>query len=172
MKFNHEDGTLYAIHRGVVTRGFQIASGDAVGRATAPSPFPEGALALQRDHFAERGVDLAKEIPSLFWGTINVEISCKLVLDVPDFTITDVDWTKTLSGDARLTPETFSFIRCCFVFDGAYHTGLLYYPHPETKLPTNRHNFDVLEVLTHRVEGLHYGAPAAVVCRSDAFRRI
>ncbi|HEX8364043.1 MAG TPA: hypothetical protein VF603_02025 [Allosphingosinicella sp.] len=160
---------MYVIHAGTVTSGFQFASGGAVGRGTDPSPFGAGTLALQHPHFKARGLDLAAEIPSLVWGTINVELEREVSLARADRTIPDIDWTSD-GVPTRIPPETFSFVRCCFAFDDRYFPGLIYYPHPETKPNTNRHRYDVLEVLTCRVDGLTMGSSAAIMCRADAFR--
>ena len=161
---------MYAIHDGVVGRGFQFASGEAVGRNVDPSPFSRGTLRLQDAHFQARGFDLADAIPGLHWGTVNVELGVELVLASPDLTLSLVDWTAGESDPAaRIAPESFSFVRCCLAHDGNFHAGYIYYPHPETKPATNAHRYHVLEVLTHRVDGLAYGEPASVICRSDAF---
>lgn len=160
----------YTIYPGRVARGFQFASGEAVNRKTNPSPFSGGTLHLQERHFRAKAFDMVREIPNLFWGTINVEIGAQLELRTPDLTIRNVDWTRDQpKPEARIAPEHFSFIRCCLAADGVYHPGFLYYPHPETKPSTNSHRFDVLEVLTHRVEGLAYGDEVSIMCRADAF---
>jgi hypothetical protein len=160
---------VYTIFNGVVQRGFQFASGQAIGREQAPSPFARGTLEMQHPHFKARGFDLEAEVPGLFWGTINVKIDRELVLAKPDHTLELVDWTAGTTG-ARIAPETFSFVRCCVAVDGRYHAGLIYYPHPATKGATNAHHYDVLEVLTSQIEGLSVGKPASVICRADAFR--
>jgi hypothetical protein len=163
---------MQTIYTGVVGRGFQFASGEAVGRKDNPSPFSKGTLELQKPHFERRGIDLETLVPGLRRGTINLELSRKLILRRADYVASLVDWTQ--GEETRIPPETFSFVRCCFVYplgDGSvgYYPGLLYYPHPETKPTTNRHNFDALEVLTRDVAGLAYGTPASVICRADAF---
>lgn len=160
---------MYTIFNGVVQPGFQFASGQAIGREHAPSPFARGTLEMQHPHFKARGFDLEAEVPGLFWGTINVRLDRELVLARPDHTLELVDWTAATDG-ARIPPETFSFVRCCLAVDGRYHAGLIYYPHPETKGQTNAHHYDVLEVLTERIERIGLGSEAAVICRDDAFR--
>jgi hypothetical protein len=160
---------VYTIFNGVVQPGFQFASGQAIGREKAPSPFARGTLEMQHPHFKARGFDLEAEVPGLFWGTINIKIDRELVLAQPDRTLELVDWTAGAPG-AQIPPETFSFIRCCVAFGGRYHLGLIYYPHPETKGPTNAHRYDALEVVTERIEGIGPGSEAAVFCRENAFR--
>ncbi len=160
---------MYVIHEGTITSGFQFASGAAVGRETNPSPYGAGTLFLQHPHFKARGFDVEAEVPGMVWGTINLELERDLALARADHTFPNVDWTAE-GAATRIAPETFSFVRCCFAFDERYFPGLIYYPHPETKPNTNVHRFNVLEVLTSRVEGLMNGAAAAIVCRKDAFR--
>lgn len=163
---------MYQLHSGVITRGFQFASGEAVGRGSSPSPFSAGTLELQRPHFVQRGFDLEHEVPNLIWGTINIELPYKLVIAQADVTLENIDWTRPHDAHLVLPAETFSFVRCCLAYDGRYYEGLVYYPHPETKLATNRHNYDVLEVITRRVEGLRTGALASVICRASTFAPI
>ena len=166
---------MQALYDGIVGSGFRIASGQSVGRQD--NPFPDGSLKMEDGHFRERGIDLGALVPGLFWGTINLKLGRELALARADYMARDVDWTETLTGEARIAPETFSFIRCCFAYPlggGAgstgYYPGLIYYPHPETKPKTNAHHFDVLEVLTSELPGLAHGTPASLVCRADAFR--
>jgi hypothetical protein len=158
-----------AVYEGFVAAGFQLASGEAVGRAVAPSPFPAGTLRMQDPHFRGRGVDLGVEVPGLVWGTVNVRLDLELALGRPDITLEDVAWAAAIPG-MDSPRETFSFVRCCLAHDDRYYPGMIYYPHPETKLGTNRHDYHVLEVLASRVDGIKPGAAAAVICRGDAFR--
>ena len=166
---------MQAVHSGIVISSFQYASGDAVGRRDHPSPFSAGTLALQHPHFRARGIDLEALVPGLRWGTINLSLGRELVLERPDFTAEAVDWTQ--EEKTRIAPETFSFVRCCFICplpdaEGrfGYYPGLLYYPHPETKPQTNEHHYDVLEILAQNVPGVAPGVRADIVCRRDAFR--
>jgi hypothetical protein len=160
------------IHSGTVARGFQFASGGALGRGDHPSPFSDATLRLQEPHLRAQGIDLDALVPGRRLGTINVRLPYALVLDRPDLTATDVDWTTDEPDPAaRIAPETFSFAHCCFCHAGHYYPGLIYYPHPETKPATNAHAYDVLEVIAPPVDDLAAGAAVAIVCRSDAFRR-
>jgi hypothetical protein len=109
----------------------------------------------------------------MVWGTINVALADPLLLRRADLTLEGIDWTRDEPDPAcRLAPETFSFVRCRLAHKGVSHIGLIYYPHPETKLRTNAHDPRVLEVLTDRVDGLAIGDAAEVICRSDAFARL
>jgi hypothetical protein len=160
------------IHAGIVGRGFQFASGGAVGRAEHPSPFSDATLRLQERHLLARGIDLDRLVPGRRLGTINVSLPYALVLTRPDFTAEAVDWTANEPDPAaRIAPETFSFAHCCFCHAGRYYPGLIYYPHPETKPATNAHAYDVLEVIAPPVADLAEGAAVAIVCRADAFSR-
>ena len=167
---------MLTIYAGVVVPGFQLASGQAVGRQKDPSMFPAGTLEMQHPWLKARGIDLQALVPGLFWGTVNVKTGRKLRLVRPDHTIADLDWTIGVEGPGRIAPETFSWIRCCLACPSAeesnavgYYPGLIYYPHPETKPCPDAHDFHVLEVLTSKVANLAYDMPASVICRSDAF---
>jgi len=162
---------MEVIHAGTVDQGFQFASGAAVGRDARPSPFSDATLRLQEPHFRDRGIDLDALVPGRVLGTINVRLPRALILGRADLTAAAVDWTASEPDlAARIAPETFSFVRCCLCYDGHYHAGLVYYPHPETKPATNDHDFHVLEVIAPPVADLVTGRPAAIVCRADAFR--
>lgn len=159
------DTTVYT---GIVSSGFQFASGAAVGRAD--NPFPDATLTLQHRRFLERGFDLGRLVPDRALGTINVKLNRELVLRRADVTVPLLDWTSDLDDPkARIDPETFSFVRCTFGYDGRIYPGALYYPHPETKPATNAHHYDVLEVIAPRVTGLQPGMPATITCAADAF---
>ena len=75
------------IFDGRVTPGFQFASGQAVGRAANPSPFPAGTLAMQDAHFKARGLDMEREVPGLVRATINVRVPDELERGHPDWTL-------------------------------------------------------------------------------------
>ncbi len=161
---------MLSIYNGVVAGGYKLASGQAVG--TPNQIFPAGTLEMQHPLFKARGFDLGQEIPGLFWGTINVQLDERLELGDSPWTRTlpGIDWTEGLEGDARISPETFSFVPCALHHAGRFHGGFLYYPHPETKPSTNGHHYDRFEVLAPRVPGLADGQPAAVICDTAAFR--
>lgn len=157
-----------AVYPGVVSRGFQFASGGAVGRED--NPFPAATLALQHRRFLERGFDLDRLVPGRVIGTINVKLAQELVLERSDITVPLLDWTSDLDDPrARIAPETFSFVRCTLSCMGGLYSGAIYYPHPETKPATNAHHYDVLEVIAPPVSGLEAGVPAIVTCAAEAF---
>ena len=154
---------------GRVGRGFQFASGVAVGRAVDPSPFSDATLRLQHPHFLRQGVDLERVVPGMVWGTINVELDRELVLVDADHRLM-VDWTAAEPrSEARIGPELFLLLDCRLVHHGRAYSGLVYYPHPSTKPPTNAHRYDVIEVIAPPVEGLAHGDPVVVACRDGAF---
>lgn len=171
-----KEGNAQAIFTGIVDRGFQFASGQAVGRDENPSCFPAGTLKMQAPLLKARGIDLEALVPELFWGTINVRTGRKLKLASADYEAAGLDWTAGVAGRGRIGPETISFIHCRLVYPSAScggghgdYPGLVYYPHPETKPATNAHDHHVLEVLTSKVPDLAYGTLADIVCRADAF---
>lgn len=158
------------IHEGVVGSGFQFASGGAVGRVD--NPYPASTLLIQQPHLRARGIDLDALVPGWFLGTVNVSLPYALTLADPDMTAALLDWTGDLAAPgARIPPETFSFVHCTLLYDGAFYAGLIYYPHPETKPSVNAHHYDVLEVIAPPVKELKAGAPVGLMCRTDAFMR-
>jgi len=148
----------------VVTEGYGLAS----GRSGSAHGLPAGTIALQIPVFRKLGLDLHDEVKGLKLGTINVRLSLPLILHNPDFTLENVSWAPE-GSNFDISPETFSFVRCCFVRDNRYWAGLVYYPHPETKPPANTHDGSVLEILAPEIPGLNYGDDVWVICRSDAF---
>lgn len=129
--------------KGVVTQGHGVASGQG-----SDPRYPKGTLELQRPVFKAMGVDLDRFFP----GTLNVSIAPhQYSIKTAKYTLKDVRWTS-----AEFT-EDFSFFDCRLVVnDGTKLAGLIYYPHPETK-PEHFQSPDILEIITHRIEGLKYG---------------
>jgi hypothetical protein len=136
-------GDALCWHRGQLVSGHGVASGRA-----PDSPYPAGTIALQRPHFARRGLDLADCHPA----TLNLAFAGgHWRLSRPTFHVERLAWT-TLHP-----PETFSFWSCRLRLAGAAGMpGWIYWPHPDTK---ERHfqQPDRLEILAPFVEGL---APA------------
>lgn len=125
---------------GVVVAGHGAASG-------ASGSYPGGTLALQIPHFLARGLDLR----GYHLGTINVDISpLRFVPRRPAITVRDVAWTD------RIPPEDFSFFPCELEHAGVRHDGLVYYPHPETKVE-HFQNESIVEVLSDHLAGLAVG---------------
>lgn len=135
---------------GVVVAGHGAASG-ASGR------YPGGTLALQIPHFLARGLDLR----AYHRGTINVDIApLRFVPKHPLVTVRDVAWTD------RIPPETFSFFSCELEHAGRRHAGLVYYPHPETKVE-HFQSESIVEVVTEHVAGLAEGDPVTLLLSDE-----
>ena len=128
---------------GIVVSGGRVASG-----LSETNPFPSGTIALQLPHFRERGLDLS----GFYLGTINVSIApYKFSLIGPIHTFRDVKWLDTYP------PEHFSFAEIVLLFGSQRYEGLVYYPHPETKISFEKDN-SVLEILAPFVPNLSYGS--------------
>lgn len=127
---------------GTVQPGHQIASGLA-----EDSPYGAGSIELQAPYFAGLGLDLTP----FYFGTINLSIApYRFQLKQPRWQFCDLRWTD------RHPPETFSFCQAELIWKKKIVSGLVYYPHPETK----RSHFQadsVLELLAPKLSGLSYG---------------
>lgn len=130
-----------------VLSGHQVAS----GRSSDPR-FPGGTLHMQAPFFLALGLDLAAFHP----GTLNVGIApLRYHVLEPFRTFRDVRWHPTVPA------EHFSFFDVRLVLSpDQFASGLIYYPHPETK-PEHFQPPDALELLLPFVENV---APGAVVC--------
>ncbi|WP_299004294.1 hypothetical protein [uncultured Shewanella sp.] len=121
--------------------GHQLASGLAKG-----SPFFKGTIAMQAPYFLKAGLDLS----FCYSGTLNIDFGYHFTLSSPDFQFDNVKWTE------QFPSESFSFFKCS-VFNGhVWQLGYIYLPHPETKLGHFQKS-TVIEVLTAKLENLHYG---------------
>lgn len=126
---------------GSLVRGHQVASGKGEN-----SPYPAGTIEIQTPAFSRLGLDLSLYYPA----TLNISIApLTFKMSNPDLSLPNVYWT-----DAH-PPETFSFAHCKVISGGITAHGLIYYPHPETKV---RHfqNASVIEVLAPFMPGLKY----------------
>lgn len=96
--------------------------------------------------------DLGLDVSIYHFGTLNVSIaplSYRVVQ--PKLTFREVKWHPVEPA------EDFSFFDVTMHRDGASSvSGLIYFPHPETK-PEHFQKPDVLELLLPWVEGLSYG---------------
>jgi hypothetical protein len=125
---------------GILMQGHQVAS-----RPSAAYPY--SSLEKQKPYFKARGLDLSP----YFNGTLNISIApLKFEMAKPELTFPLVEWTDLHP------PETFSFSRCKVKFEGNSYEGWVYYPHPETKT-THFQNPSLVEVITHKIEGIKYG---------------
>lgn len=148
------DGTVRV--PGVVVAGHGVAS----GRSGDPR-FPGGTIALQRPHFAARGLDLS----GFHLGTINVSIApARWDLVQADHTFRDVRWSPTQP------PEDFSFVAIA-VEDarGGRHDALVYHPHSDTK-PEHVQPDDVVEVLAPWIPGVAVGDHVILVVERASIR--
>ncbi|HEY5156455.1 MAG TPA: hypothetical protein VII93_00625 [Anaerolineales bacterium] len=125
---------------GIVVKGHRVAS--------RPSKdYPYSTIEKQKPYFKERDLDLE----AYFTGTLNISITpLRFEMIKPEFTFLDVAWTDLHP------PEHFSFSRCKIWFQGREYTGLVYYPHPETKI-RHQQNPSVIEVMTEYIPGISYG---------------
>ncbi len=99
--------------------------------------------------FRRLGIDLSEYHPA----TINVDISpARFLMTGRATTLKGIEWTHLHP------PEDFSFSRCRLLVGRRKVTGLIYFPHLETK---ERHfqSDTTMEVLAPFVEGLDPGAP-------------
>jgi hypothetical protein len=127
---------------GVLKPGHQVASGLAVH-----SPYPQGTIAMQTPFFKALGLDLS----GFYSGTLNVSIAPqKFTINQPEFTFRQVKWSP------KHAPEDFSFCHCLVVFKRLNYPGLIYYPHPETKL-AHFQDPHTLEVISLPIAGISYG---------------
>jgi hypothetical protein len=136
--------------KGRVRSGYGVAS----GRANDPR-FPNGTIALQKPFFKAMGLDL----DGYFAGTINVAIAPHHYgIRQAKYTFRSVKWSPTEPA------EDFSFFDCRILRGtDAPRSGLIYYPHPETK-PEHFQAPDVLEIITGWIEGLKVGDEIGVEC--------
>ena len=127
---------------GTLVRGHGVASGTGSDRR-----YPVGTLQMQRPCFAQRGLDLAR----FYDGTLNVDIApASFALIQPTHTFPNVEWTHLHP------PETFSFSKCRLRYQGEFHDGWVYTPHPETKA-AHFQPATMLEIIVPHIEGLNYG---------------
>ena len=140
---------------GIVVAGHRVAS--------RPSEdYPYGTIEKQKPYFKERGLDL----DAYFSGTLNISIApLRFDLNRPEFSFPDIAWTDLHP------PEHFSFSRCKIKFQGREHAGMVYYPHPETKI-RHQQNPGVIEVMTEYVEDISYGDRVVLFLKPSEIRVI
>ena len=141
-----DDSEVSAVRRRAevtVVHGHRVASGLA-----GDTPFPGGTIKLQTPYFKALGLDLAPYYP----GTVNVSVAPLAYRIVKSaYTFEKVRWTDVIP------PETFSFFNVWRVMeDGSRVKGLVYYPHPETKVQHFQRT-DMLELLFPEMSDIEYG---------------
>ena len=135
---------------GTVVSGHRVASGQADS-----SPYPAGTIAMQTPHFQSLGVDLSPFYP----GTLNVSISPHQFKLVPAHTLLQVKWSP--HHDA----ESFSFTPIYLRWQEQSYSGLVYYPHPETKI-NHFQNPSVIELLMPHIPDIAYGSSVVLTASS------
>ena len=129
--------------KGIVSKGHGVASG-----CSDDPRFPNGTIEMQRSTFQSLGLDLT----NYFMGTINVAIAPReYKIKSAKCTFRKVEWSSTEPA------EDFSFFDCrILIGEDKRISGLVYYPHPETK-PEHFQSPDTLEVMAPFISGLKYG---------------
>ncbi len=103
---------------------------------------------MQQPFFQEQGLNL----DAYFLGTINFSISpYNYKIKNPKYTFKDVKWSPDDPA------EDFSFFDCRVLLrSNEVVSGLIYYPHPETK-PEHFQSPDILEIMAPYISDLKYG---------------
>ncbi|MBE9229113.1 hypothetical protein IQ264_27290 [Phormidium sp. LEGE 05292] len=129
--------------KGKVKKGYGVASGKALDPR-----FPNGTIEIQKPFFSQLGLDLSQYFP----GTINISIApYKYQIKQPKYTFRNLKWAEAEPA------EDFSFCDCQILLTtGKSQSGLIYYPHPETK-PEHFQTPDTLEIITYFISELKYG---------------
>lgn len=128
--------------KGIVQPGYRVASG-----MTDHSPYPKGTIELQTPIFQKLGLDLTPFFP----GTLNVSISPNTFrMRSPEYAFRTVHWME------GFPPEDFSFSPCRVIYKQKHHDGLIYYPHPESKIG-HFQDPSVMEVIASLIPNLGYG---------------
>jgi len=125
-----------------IKQGHRVASGQA-----DDSPYPLGSIEMQLPHFKKHGIDLEK----YYKATLNLSIApYTFELVSPEFTLNNVHWAKGFAA------EDFSFSKCEIIFEGKSYSGLIYYPHPATKIG-HFHDESLVEVIAEYIPNSQYG---------------
>jgi hypothetical protein len=142
-----------------IVQGHRVASG-----LNGNPRFPGGTLRMQWPFFRELGLDLS----GYHLGTLNVSITPLSYRVVnPNLSFRNVKWHPTEPA------EDFSFFDVALHRDGAAPvSGLIYFPHPDTK-PEHFQKPDVLELLLPWTGGIEYGMKVRleVPCEQMLFER-
>lgn len=114
---------------------------------------------MQTPFFQKLDLDLSIFFP----GTLNISISPKtFTIQQPEYTFKNIKWNQ------EYAPEDFSFSPCRVVFQEITYAGLVYYPHPETKVG----HFQapaIIEVLVNSfIPQIHYGDRITLEVNSSA----
>ncbi len=126
---------------GTVVSGHRVASGQA-----SDSPYPKGTIEMQMPYFRALGVDLSP----FYAGTLNVSIAPYRFKLRPQQTLSQVKWSPEHAA------ESFSFVPISLTWQQQQYSGLVYYPHPETKI-NHFQDAAVLELLLPPLAGITDG---------------
>ena len=127
---------------GIVKPGHQVASGRA-----KDSPYKQGTIEMQIPFFRDLGLDLS----GFFRGTLNISLAPhRFELVRPQYTFPLVKWHPNYES------ETFSFSPCELVYLDNIYEGLIYYPHPETKLGHFQDD-SIIEAIAPTIPNISYG---------------
>ncbi len=128
--------------KAVIKEGHKVASGQA-----DDSPYPRGSIEMQAPYFKEHGIDLDE----YYLATLNLSITPYIFNVVsPEFTVRNIKWAEGFPA------EDFSFSKCEIVFKDEIYSGLVYYPHPETKIG-HFHSKSLIEIITQYIPNIAYG---------------
>jgi len=102
---------------------------------------------MQLPYFKANGLDLSNYYPA----TLNLSIAPHVFkMIAPELTLRDLHWAEGFDA------EDFSFSSCEIIFKDQHYKGLVYYPHPETKLD-HFHSESLIEVISQYIPDIHYG---------------
>ena len=128
---------------GSIVRGHGVASG-----CSNDNRFPDGTLSLQCPIFESMGLDLT----GYYKATINVSVHPFKPKPIKAFqTFRRVKWHPDCAA------EDFSFFEVKLnLADDNSVSGLIYWPHPETK-PEHFQDPHVIEIMAPKIQGLTTG---------------
>ena len=142
---------------GEVKPGYGVASGKSEN-----SPYEKGTLEIQQPHFQKLGLDLG----NFYLGTINVSIApYTFNLFDPKYTFHKVKWHPDYPA------ETFSFSPCIVEHKDKSAQGIVYYPHPETKIG-HVQDPSIIEIIATRLSGMEYGDRLSLKLNSQEIKLI
>ena len=128
--------------KAIIKEGHKVASGQADN-----SPYPRGSIEMQALLFKEQGINL----DDYYLATLNLSIAPNIFKMIsPEFTLRNVKWAEGFDA------EDFSFSKCEIVFEDKVYKGLVYYPHPETKIG-HFHSQSIIEIITQYIPNIAYG---------------
>ena len=132
---------------GILKSGHRVASGMADN-----SPYEKGTLEMQLPFFKALGLDISK----FYLGTLNIDIAPHTFEVVkPQYTFRKVKWHRDYPT------EDFSFSPCELIFRDVTYEGLVYYPHPETKIG-HFQDPSIIEAIALPLPNIHYGDRIAI----------